>query len=52
VTLEPGPVDDLPCVLEFDAASFVLTVFGRVNAGTVRGDSEVAERFANLFFRI
>jgi uncharacterized protein (TIGR03083 family) len=52
VTFEPAPVADLPCVLEFDAASFVLTVFGRMNAGTVRGDTELAERFANLFFRI
>jgi uncharacterized protein (TIGR03083 family) len=52
VALEPAPVSDLPCVLEFDPASFVLTVFGRVNAGTVRGDAELAERFANLFFRI
>jgi len=52
VALEPGSVADLPCVLEFDAASFVLTVFGRMNAGTVRGDSELAERYANLFFRI
>jgi uncharacterized protein (TIGR03083 family) len=52
VSLEPAPVHDLPCVLEFDAASFVLTAFGRMNAGTVRGDSEIAERFANLFFRI
>ena len=52
VALEPAPVADLPCVLEFDPASFVLTVFGRMNAGTVRGDTELAERFANLFFRI
>jgi uncharacterized protein (TIGR03083 family) len=52
VALEPGPAGDLPCVLEFDAASFVLTAFGRMNAGTVRGDMELAERFTNLFFRI
>jgi uncharacterized protein (TIGR03083 family) len=52
VTLEPGPVDDLPLVLDFDPASFVLTVMGRINGGSARGDSRLAERFANLFFRI
>ena len=39
-------------VLEFDPGSFVLTAFGRSNAGTVRGDAAVADRFLNLFFRI
>jgi uncharacterized protein (TIGR03083 family) len=52
VTMDQAPADDLPCVLEFDPASFVLTAFGRVNAGTVRGDAALADRFANLFFRI
>jgi uncharacterized protein (TIGR03083 family) len=52
VALEPGDIDDLPVVLEFDPATFVLTAMGRVNAGTVRGDARVAERFCNLFFRI
>jgi len=49
---EPGPVADLPAVLEFDAASFVLRVFGRANCGTVRGDRALAERYLNLFFPI
>src|SRR3954466_791090 len=35
---EPGDLSDLPTVIEFDAGSFVLTTFGRSNAGTVRGD--------------
>jgi uncharacterized protein (TIGR03083 family) len=52
VSFEPGVVDDLPCVLEFDAASLVLTTFGRCNTGTVRGDAAIADRFLNLFFRI
>jgi uncharacterized protein (TIGR03083 family) len=52
VALEPGDVSGLPLVLEFDAASFVLTVMGRANAGTARGDTALAERFGNLFFRI
>ena len=39
---EPGPVDDLPAVIDFDAGSLVLTTFGRVNGGTVRGDFEAA----------
>ena len=41
----------MPTVIEFDPSSFVLTAFGRCNAGTVRGDA-TAENFLNLFFRI
>lgn len=51
-TLTPGSVDGAPVVLDFDAASFVLTAYGRFNGGTARGDASVAERFCNLFFRI
>ena len=39
-------------MLEFDAASFVLTAMGRINGGTARGDTALAERYCNLFFRI
>ncbi|NUO91995.1 MAG: maleylpyruvate isomerase family mycothiol-dependent enzyme [Dermatophilaceae bacterium] len=39
-------------VLEFDPGSFVLTAFGRSNAGTIRGERAVADRFLNIFFRI
>ena len=49
---EPGEVTGLPTVLEFDPGSFVLTAFGRSNAGTIRGDRAVADRYLNLFFRI
>jgi uncharacterized protein (TIGR03083 family) len=52
MTYEPGSVDDLPTVIDFDSGSMVLTAFGRVNAGTVRGDAALANRFLNLFFRI
>ena len=52
VNFEPGAVDDLPAVIEFDPGSFVLTAFGRSNAGTIRGDVNVADRYLNLFFRI
>jgi uncharacterized protein (TIGR03083 family) len=52
MTCEAGAVDALPCVLEFDAASLVLTAFGRCSTGTVRGDRAIAERFLNLFYRI
>lgn len=52
VAFEPGPVDGLPVVLEFDPASLALTAFGRANAGTVRGDARLADRYLNLFFRI
>jgi hypothetical protein len=49
---EPGEVDDLPTVLEFDPAAMVLTAFGRINGGTAKGDQALAERFLNLFYRI
>jgi uncharacterized protein (TIGR03083 family) len=52
MTYAPGNLDDLPCVLEFDAAGMVLTTFGRCRVGTVRGDQAIAERFLNLFYRI
>jgi uncharacterized protein (TIGR03083 family) len=52
ITYEQGPVEGLPAVLEFDPGSFVLTAFGRCNAGTIRGDFAVADRYLNLFFRI
>jgi uncharacterized protein (TIGR03083 family) len=52
MSYEKGNVDDLPAVIEFDAGSMVLTTFGRVNAGAVRGDYTLADRFLNLFFRI
>ena len=46
-----GRVDDLPAVIELDPGSLVLTAFGRSDSGTIRGDTAVAERFLNLFFR-
>jgi hypothetical protein len=52
MAFEPGSVDDLPAVIDFDAGSLVLTTFGRINGGTVRGDSALANRFLNLFYRI
>ncbi|UBU09867.1 maleylpyruvate isomerase family mycothiol-dependent enzyme [Nonomuraea gerenzanensis] len=52
MTYEPGGLEGLPAVIEFDAGSMVLTTFGRSNAGTVRGDLGVADRYLNLFFRI
>jgi uncharacterized protein (TIGR03083 family) len=48
---ETGDVSDLT-VIEFDPGSFVLTAFGRSNAGTIRGDRKLADRYLNLFFRI
>lgn len=52
VTFEPGTVDNLRTVIEFDPGSFVLTAFGRSNSGTIRGDVGIADRYLNLFFRI
>jgi hypothetical protein len=51
-TYQPGDVVDAPAVLAFDPGSFVLTAFGRSNAGTITGDMAVADRYLNLFFRI
>jgi hypothetical protein len=48
----PGDVGDLPAVIEFDPATLVLTGYGRMNAGTVRGDTDLAGRFRSLFFAI
>lgn len=52
LSYESGDASSVGTMLEFDPASFVLTAFGRANAGTVRGDPEEAARFLNLFFRI
>ena len=49
---EPGDASDLDTVLEYDPGSFVLTAFGRGNAGTIRGDRGKADRYLNQFFRI
>ncbi len=45
-------VSGMPAEIEFDPGSLVLTAFGRMNAGTIRGDRAVADRFFNSFFRI
>lgn len=52
LTYEQADIDDLPTIIDFDPASLVLTTFGRANAGTVRGDQALANRYLNLFFRI
>ncbi|MEP7017201.1 MAG: hypothetical protein ABI899_04175 [Actinomycetota bacterium] len=38
--------------VDVDPASFVLTAYGRYNAGTVRGDADTADRHLSSFFRI
>jgi uncharacterized protein (TIGR03083 family) len=52
MSYEPGDISDLPAVIEFDPAALVLTAFGRINGGTVSGDTALAGRFLNLFYRI
>jgi uncharacterized protein (TIGR03083 family) len=52
VQIAPGNVDDCPAILEFDPATLVLTGYGRMNGGTVRGDRQLATDFLGLFFRI
>jgi uncharacterized protein (TIGR03083 family) len=49
---ETGDIDGLGTIVEFDPGNFVLTAFGRSNAGTIRGDATVADRYLNVFFRI
>jgi uncharacterized protein (TIGR03083 family) len=39
-------------VIDFDPATFVLTAYGRMNAGTVHGDLDLAHEFLGSFFRI
>jgi uncharacterized protein (TIGR03083 family) len=48
----PGDVDECRTILEFDPATLVLTAYGRVNAGTVRGDQQLATSFRSLFVSI
>jgi len=48
----PGQLSDCAAVLDFDPATYVLTGYGRVNSGTVRGDLEAAARFRSLFVPI
>ncbi|MFF5290546.1 maleylpyruvate isomerase N-terminal domain-containing protein [Paractinoplanes globisporus] len=50
--ISQGSIGDLSCVIEFDPGSFVLTAYGRTNAGTARGDRDLAQRFLGGFFRI
>jgi hypothetical protein len=52
IAFEPGSIDGVADTIEFDPASFVLTAYGRMNAGTYRGDRDVLDRYCNLFFRI
>jgi cell division protein FtsZ len=43
---------DVRTVIDFDPASFVLTAYGRMNAGTVHGDRDLGHEFLDGFFRI
>jgi uncharacterized protein (TIGR03083 family) len=52
IAFEQGSIDDLSETITFDPASFVLTAYGRTNAGTYRGQHEILDNFCNLFFRI
>jgi uncharacterized protein (TIGR03083 family) len=52
VTYESASVEGLPAVLDFDAASCILTAYGRMNGGALSGDRAIGEHFLNLYFRI
>lgn len=45
----PGAIDDCPAIIECDPATLVLVAYGRVNAGTVRGDRQLVTSFLSLF---
>jgi uncharacterized protein (TIGR03083 family) len=48
----PGDLEECQATLEFDPATLVLTAYGRVNAGTVRDDRQLAGSFRSLFVPI
>src|SRR5215207_1749638 len=48
----PGDLDGCDATLEFDPGTLVLTAYGRINAGTVRGDQQLAGSFRSLFVSI
>ena len=48
----PGEINECEAILEFDPATLVLTAYGRVNGGTVRGDRQLATDFRSLFVAI
>ena len=52
LTTSADSIADVPTVIDFDPASFVLTAYGRMNAGTVHGDRELGHEFLDGFFRI
>ena len=47
-----GDLDECDAILEFDPGTLVLTAYGRINAGTVRGDQDLASSFRSLFVSI
>ena len=52
LTYDPGSVEDLPAIIDFDPAALVLTAFGRIRGGNVHGDPTLASRFLGFFFAI
>jgi hypothetical protein len=48
----PGEIYECQAILEFDPATLVLTAYGRVNGGTMRGDRRLASSFRSLFVPI
>ena len=52
LTTSADSIAGVPTVIDFDPASFVLTAYGRMNAGTVHGDRDLGHEFLDGFFRI
>lgn len=50
--LATGDLDGCGATIEVDPGTLVLTAYGRVNGGTVRGDPAVVARFRSLFVAI
>jgi uncharacterized protein (TIGR03083 family) len=52
VQFAPGDIEDCDAIIDIDPASFVLTGYARMNAGTVRGDHAKADALRSLIFPI
>ncbi|HEY6316647.1 MAG TPA: hypothetical protein VI462_02015 [Acidimicrobiia bacterium] len=48
----PGDIGQCQTLLEFDPATLLLTAYGRINGGTVRGDPSLASSFRSLLVSI
>jgi uncharacterized protein (TIGR03083 family) len=48
----PGEIDDCDAIIECDPGSLVLMAYNRINAGTIRGNAQLANAFRSLIVAI